>query len=82
MWRPTAVCSGDWKSRQGWHPNTVYILYHCILLSHVDGHMKEYVKTHNCRQKELLKYFDCFGYKHDVPHLCCDNYAALCHCGL
>ena len=44
--------------------------------------MKEYVKTHNCRQKELLKHFDYFGYQHDVPHLCCDNCAALCHCRL
>ena len=29
--------------------STVYILYHGILLSHVDGHMKEYVKTRSCR---------------------------------
>ena len=62
--------------------STVYIFYHGILLSHVDGLMKEYVKTCNCRQKELLKHFDCFGYQHDVPNLCCDNCAALCNCGL
>ena len=62
--------------------STVYILYHGILLSHIDGHMKEYVKTRNCRRKELLKHFDCFGYQHNVPHLCCDNCAALCQCGL
>ena len=44
----------------------MYILYHGILLSHVDVHMKEYVKTRNCRRKELLKHFNCFGYQHDV----------------
>ena len=62
--------------------SAVYILYHGILLSHVDGHMRKFVKTRNCRRKELLKHFDWFGYQHDVPHLCCDKCAVLCHCGL
>ena len=29
----------------------VYILYHGILLAHVDGYMKQYVKTNHCRRK-------------------------------
>lgn len=26
--------------------SAVYILYHGVLLAHIDGHMKQYVKTH------------------------------------
>ena len=36
----------------------VYILYQGILLAHVDGYMKQYVKTNHCRRKELLKHFN------------------------
>ena len=62
--------------------SAVYILYHGILLTHVDGHMKQYVKTHHCRRKELLKHFHSTTWQHEVPHLCCDNCAADCECGL
>lgn len=62
--------------------SAVYILYHGILLVHVDGHMKQYVKTNHCRRKELLKHFECTTWQHEVPHLCCDNCAADCKCGL
>ena len=30
----------------------VYILYQGILLAHVDGYMKQYVKTNHCRIKK------------------------------
>ena len=36
--------------------SAVYISYHGILLAHVDGHMKQYVKTNHCRRNELLKH--------------------------
>ena len=62
--------------------SAVYILYHGILLAHVDGHMKQYVKTNHCRRKELLKHFNCTTWQHEVPHPCCDNCAADCKCGL
>lgn len=62
--------------------SVVYILYHGILLAHIDGHMKQYVKTHHCRRKELLKHFQSSTWQHEVPHLCCDNCAAECECGL
>ena len=39
--------------------HSVYILYHGILLAHVDGYMKQYVKTNHCRRKELFKHFNC-----------------------
>ena len=60
----------------------MYILYHGILLAHVDGHMKQYVKANHCRRKELLKHFNCSTWQHEIPHLCCHNCAADCECSL
>ena len=60
----------------------VYILYHGIVLAHVDGYMKQYVKTNHCRRKELFKHFNCTTWQHKVLHLCCDNCAADYECGL
>ena len=31
--------------------SAAYILYNGILVNHIDGHMKEYVKTHEWRKK-------------------------------
>ena len=62
--------------------SAVYISCRGIFLAHVDGHMKQYVKTNHCRRKELLKHFNCTTWQHEVPHLCCDNCAADCKCGL
>ena len=62
--------------------SAVYILYHGVLLAHVDGHMKQYVKTQHCRRKELLKHFHSTTWQHEVPHLCCDNCAVECNCGM
>ena len=44
--------------------------------------MKRYVKTNTCKRKELLKHFNCNNWQHEVQHLCCDNFAAACNCGL
>ena len=62
--------------------SAAYILYNGILVNHIDGHMKEYVKTHECRRKELLKHFDYVTEEHNIPHLCCDICASKCGCGL
>lgn len=35
--------------------SALYTLFYGILLSHVDGHMKEYVQTQNGKQRQLLK---------------------------
>ena len=34
------------------------------------------------RSLQLLKYFNSTTWHHEVPHLCCDNCAADCKCGL
>lgn len=34
------------------------------------------------RSLQLLKHFNCTTWHHKVPHLCCDNCAADCKCGL
>ena len=44
--------------------------------------MKQYVKTQHCRRKELLKHFHSTTWQHEVPHLCCDNCAVECNCGM
>ena len=59
-----------------------YILYHGILLSHVEGQMKSFVKTNECRRQELMKHFDSELEQPEMAHLCCDNCAAGCKCGM
>ena len=59
-----------------------YILYHGILLSHVEGQMKSFVKTSECRRLALLKHFDSILQRPEKDHLCCDNCAAGCKCGM
>ena len=59
-----------------------YILYHGILLSHVEGQMKSFVKTSECRRQALMKHFDSELEKPEMAHLCCDNCAAGCKCGM
>ena len=63
------------------HQSVAYILYYGILLNHIDGHMKSYVKTSECRRKELLKHFDSVAVQPETAHLCCDNCATECECG-
>ena len=62
--------------------SVAHLLYHGILLNHVDGHMKSCVKTKDCRRKELLQHFDSTHLMHfEQKHLCCDNCASKCECG-
>ncbi|XP_068757874.1 uncharacterized protein [Montipora capricornis] len=55
-----------------------YTLYHGILLSHVEGQMK----TSEFRRLALLKHFDSVLQQPEKNHLCCDNCAAGCKCGM
>ena len=50
------------------------ILYHRILLNHVEGDIKCVLKTDDCRRKILFQHFD-------KLHLCCDNCATTCERG-
>ena len=51
----------------------VYILYHVILLNHVEGQMKSFVKTSECRRQALMRHFDSALMQPEKAHLCCDN---------
>jgi superfamily II DNA helicase RecQ len=60
-----------------------YLLYHGLLLTHLCQDIKEYVKLKDCRTRCLLKHF---AYDETttpvISHLCSDNCAQACKCGL
>lgn len=60
-----------------------FLVYHGLLLNHVDKDMKHYVKTGECRRRTLLQNFDgTSALSSPQPlHMCCDNCAADCKCG-
>ncbi|CAB4040966.1 mediator of RNA polymerase II transcription subunit 34-like [Paramuricea clavata] len=58
-----------------------FILYHGILLNHVDMNIKSFVKTKDCRRKTLLNHFEADCKLPLYLHLCCDNCASICECG-
>ena len=58
-----------------------YILYHGILLNHVEGDIKSVLKTDECRRKAVFKHFDTVLEQFDKLHLCCDNCSSICECG-
>ena len=66
--------------RDGTQSHT-YILYHGILLNHVEGDIKCVLKTDDCRRKILFQHFDTVLEQFDKLHLCCDNCATTCECG-
>jgi len=59
-----------------------YILYHGILLNHVKGQMKSFVKTSECRRQALMRHFDAALMQPEKAHLCCDNCSIGCKCGM
>ena len=70
------------RARRDGVQSVAHLLNHGILLNHVDGHMKSYVKTKGSRRKELLQHFDSSHLMHfEQKHLCCDNCASKCECG-
>ena len=58
-----------------------YILYNGVMLNHIDAHMKSFIKTKECRRK-LLNHFEVVSIYPEERHLCCDNCAAQCRCGM
>ena len=61
------------------------LLYQGMPLMHVDKEVKEYVKHKDCRRKFLLQHFEIEQLHQPNPtqkHLCCDNFSAICKCGL
>ena len=52
------------------------------MLNHIDAHMKSFIKTEECRRKTLLNHFESVSLYPEQPHLCCDNCAAQCKCGM
>ena len=62
--------------------SSTFVLYHGILLNHVDINKKSFVKTKECRRKTLLSHFVTEIQFPNHLHLCCDNCSAICKCGL
>jgi len=59
-----------------------YLLYHGLLLTHVEKDIKDFIKLKDCRRKWLLKHFiDTDDTESVVSHLCCDNCSQSCTCG-
>jgi len=61
---------------------TALLLYNGILLNHVEGNIKMYVKSKECRRKTLMKHFQAEFSTPSCLHSCCDNCATQCNCGL
>ena len=55
-------------------PSVSYLLYHGLLLTHVEKDIKNFIHTKDRRRKFLLKEFnDTSAHTTVVDHLCCDN---------
>ena len=64
------------------HQSIAYVLYHGAMLNHIDANMKYFVKTKECRRKNILNHFECVSMYPEQRHMCCDNCAAQCNCGM
>ena len=53
-----------------------------MLLNHVEGDIKLFIKSTDCRRKAILEHFDNDTERPLLQHLCCDNCANTCDCGL
>ena len=63
-------------------PSVSYLLYHGLLLTHVEKDIKNFIHTKDCRRKFLLEEFnDTSAHTTVVDHLCCDNCSKNCGCG-
>jgi len=59
-----------------------YLLYHGLLLNHVEKDIKNLIHTKDFRRRLLLQEFnDTSGHATVVGHLCCDNCSKVCECG-
>ena len=67
--------------RDGTH-SSAFLLFNGVLLSHVEGDMRSYIESEECRRSTLLNHFQS-GYTPLTPqHLCCDICASKCKCEL
>ena len=64
------------------HQSIAYVLYHGVMMNHIDAHMKSFIKTEECRRKTLLNHFESVSMYPEQLHLCCDNCATQCKCGI
>ena len=64
------------------HQSNSFLLYHGMLLNHVEGDIKLLIKATDCRRKTILEHFDHDTERPLLQHLCCDNCASTCDCGL
>ena len=64
------------------HQSNSFLLYHGMLLNHVEGDIKLFIKSTDCRRKAILEHFDNDSERPQLKHLCCDNCANNCDCGL
>ena len=55
--------------------NIAFVLYHGIFLNHVEGQMKSFLKTNECRRQSLIRHLDTALEQPVKSHLCCDNCA-------
>ena len=63
-------------------PSVSYLLYHGLLLTHVEKDIRNFIHTKDRRRKFLLKEFnDTSAHTTVVDHLCCDNCSKNCACG-
>ena len=53
-----------------------------MLLNHVEGDIKLFIKSTDCRRKAILEHFDNDNERPLLKHLCCDNCTNNCDCGL
>ena len=53
-----------------------------MLLNHVEGDIKLFIKSTDCRRKAILEHFKNDYERPLLKHLCCDNCANNCDCGL
>lgn len=64
------------------HQSNSFLLYHGMLLNHVEGDIKLFIKSTDCRRKAILEHFNNDNERPLLKHLCCDNCANNCDCGL
>ena len=53
------------------HQSIAYVLYHGVVMNHIEAHMKSFVKTKECRRKNILNHFECVSMYPEQPYLCC-----------
>lgn len=63
------------------HQSVAYVLYHGVMLSHIDARMKSFIKIEECWRKPLLNHIESESVYPKQLHLCCDSWATRCKCG-